>query len=287
MPEFMFTRRAGVLSKSITTANGLPSNNVNATFFNGTDYYIGTSSGLVIYNDALSSVSETITTSQGLNTNNIKGVVVDATNIYVATSSKLFYRALLSTGDFTEIPPSTYSLDLDNVCPSCDEVTSFKTRLYQVDTTTNQISETTAVSDLNISLASVNLRVNIDSPSTYSGSSCSNSSCLAEGFDCCLEGQCVNDSAERPEASAHAISDPADFGNYYTQAKADVLSDPLNFVNYPDVYYVCSQQPPQPTATPTPFPDAQATADARFEEEKKQYYCLQNVKDNAGGLLLM
>ena len=62
--------------------------------------------------------------------------------------------------------------------------------------------------------------------------SCSDASCKALGFDCCLvrENQCVNDTELRPNASTQAG---------YGQALAQVAQSPALYANWPEIYYIC------------------------------------------------
>ncbi len=94
-------------------------------------------------------------------------------------------------------------------------------------------------------LASVAMNIDFNSNSTDSSSTCTNSSCSAKGFDCCISGQCVKDASEK----ANASSDPL-----YGQAVSDYSKNPLSFINYPNIYYVCSNishTPPGSTTTTT------------------------------------
>ena len=68
--------------------------------------------------------------------------------------------------------------------------------------------------------------------STGGSGQCTQASCIALGFDCCLptEGQCANDGEVRPDAATNSL-----FG----QATASVANDPLSYIDYPTIYFVC------------------------------------------------
>ncbi|MBT3583873.1 MAG: hypothetical protein HN509_03120, partial [Halobacteriovoraceae bacterium] len=121
-----------------------------------------------------------------------------------------------------------------------------------------------------LDLLGLGLRVDVESNSSNPGSTCSNSSCLAKGFDCCLEGQCVNDATQKPNAT----NEPD-----FTQALADIAINPANFVNYPNIFFVCNSPPP-PAPTPSPLPDASATASAYLEQQVAKFNCLEGEQQN-------
>lgn len=153
-------------------------------------------------------------------------------------------------------------------CPTCSGIIGSKyLTLYAA--TDNNISFSDIVDTDNINLGLLGLRVDIKNSTLDQSSSCTNSSCLAKGFDCCSNGQCVNDAEVKPNASSELD---------YAQALADVSLNANNFVNYPNVYFVCSSnQIVEPT--PTPLPDAAATASARLVSDIADYNCLEGAKE--------
>ena len=88
------------------------------------------------------------------------------------------------------------------------------------------------VTQINLTKHSVHLHLNAIPPS--SPTSCSNHSCQALGFDCCLpsQQQCVNDGALKP--SAHTLP-------HFAQAQAQVNSNPQRYVHWPEIYFVCPE----------------------------------------------
>ena len=65
-----------------------------------------------------------------------------------------------------------------------------------------------------------------------SQTSCSDTSCKALGFDCCLpqEHQCINDSQLRPNSNSQLG---------FTQAQAQVAQNPASYVKWPEIYFIC------------------------------------------------
>lgn len=129
------------------------------------------------------------------------------------------------------------------------------------------------VPSTNLDLASVAFRADLQSNATDNESTCSNASCSAKGFDCCINGQCVKDGSEKASASI----DPQ-----YTQAKADYALNPLAFINYPNIYYICSNiahTPVQSTPTGnTPVSEAQA----RVAKYLQDWTCASDVSAGIG-----
>ena len=152
------------------------------------------------------------------------------------------------------------------LCPTCrGTLSSTDASLY---VSSSGITTNDRVPDASLDLSGIQLRVDTQSESSQETGSCSDAGCEAKGFDCCLDGQCVNDGQERPNASSETN---------YSQALIDVGVNPENFINWPNVYFVCGTRP-DPVATPTPLPDASATANALLQEQIQEYLCLEEGK---------
>jgi len=152
-------------------------------------------------------------------------------------------------------------------CSTCFEIVASNSFGLYVSSG-NSIADGSLVPISFLNTQGLGLRIDTLSGSTSSESVCSNSSCSAKGFDCCLNGQCVKDGTEKPNVS----TDPS-----YSQAQQDISVNPLNFINWPNIFYVCPNIP-RVQATPTAFPDAQATGNAAFEILKREYLCLEEGK---------
>ncbi len=125
-----------------------------------------------------------------------------------------------------------------------------------------------------LSLLALKLRIDLTGASTSTGLTCSsNSACAQIGFNCCLEGQCVKDGAERPGIDTST--------NEYALAIQDVLNNPTRFKIYPQIFYVC------PTTTPTTPGGSDATdpnfaAQKRFNEMRDLFECVNPQFDEMG-----
>ncbi|MDO9184140.1 MAG: hypothetical protein Q7U04_17130, partial [Bacteriovorax sp.] len=214
-----------------------------------------------------------------------KQVRVRAIPIYVTTSSKAIERLLrvdipsgtdstsackFSTIDSTQAINAAFSLP--EICTSCTGfITSTNLNMYEAKTSTLAKIDTNL-----LNLSTLFIKTDLTSNTTDPGNSCTNSSCSAKGFDCCISGQCVLDASEKTNASSYSE---------YAQAKTDYAANPLNFINYPNIFYVCSNishTPPAvtPPVTSTPVADAQA----RVTKYLADYTCTTNVVAGSGYL---
>ena len=179
---------------------------------------------------------------------------------------------------------------LDGVCPGgCGRVVSTGAALYVVDPARGGIGPDGLVRDLGPDLVGTALAVNDALPAgAGAGRACTDRSCRARGFDCCLEGQCVDDRAERPGARARALADPAGFGARYDEAVARTDLDAALFADHPDVFYVCPLDVPAGEGD-RPSADALAAeagreARERLERETREWRCLEAGKEPDGDL---
>ena len=153
------------------------------------------------------------------------------------------------------------AFQLVDVCPTCSGViNATNVKLFISDTSTTATELTEAA----LSLNSLGFNIDTNSNVTNPSSSCTNASCQGQGFSCCLDGQCVNEGAVRPNTDTSAAE--------YLQSVQDIAQNPLSYLNYPQYYYICEGGVlPTPTAEPTP--DAQATAAAEVAADLEDYYC--------------
>ncbi|TNF24925.1 MAG: hypothetical protein EP319_17450 [Deltaproteobacteria bacterium] len=178
---------------------------------------------------------------------------------------KFFYN---EAGQTTSYPGQVHYSPLE-FCPNCNsKFSSLSIQLYE---SSGGFLSPNIVDTSKFSLDSVGLKIDTANAYNDTGDQCSISSCQAKGFDCCLDGQCVNDGSLRTNATLDPL---------YSQAMSDVSVNPLNFINYPTIFYVCTNMP-RPTPTPTPTTNPNEEADAVFQRELNEYLCLEEgKKDN-------
>ena len=83
-----------------------------------------------------------------------------------------------------------------------------------------------------INLENKGIHIRLEKISDNEGENCSDTSCKTLNFDCCKEGQCVNDGQQRPDASTQSG---------FAQAQAQVKERPSSYVHWPEIYHVCPQ----------------------------------------------
>lgn len=165
--------------------------------------------------------------------------------------------------------PSPVAFTPEDLCTGCTQVeTSLDVNLYK--STANSITGgLVTVADVNLS--GLTMRLDFQNDSTSPGGSCTNSGCQAQGFDCCLDSQCVNDGQVRNGVDQTSAA--------FLQAQADVAINPANFKKYLQFYYVCGQGP-DATPTPTATPDAIGTANTRLKARIFDFYCLEKYAES-------
>lgn len=187
----------------------------------------------------------------------------DSANSLSSCSGALF--APDSSGAYvSEISPTT-AFAAGSVCQTCTStLTSTKVRLFKKDTTLKQVPLS------NLNLTTFVLRIDPNNSTSDNNNTCSNSSCQARDFDCCLDNQCVNDGGVK---SAGVSQYPALFAT----AEAEKSENPLAYLRYPQLYYICSNS----TGTTTGSTTGGTGYDEEFAKKKKDYACLQNLKAQA------
>ena len=171
-----------------------------------------------------------------------------------------------TSGTSLKVISTTAAYTLSEVCPSCSRtIVSTSIQLYQ---TTNGIIGTELTANTAI-LSGLNIRIDPNNAVSDNNGTCTNFSCQTSGFDCCIEGQCVDDGSLRSNPDA----------NQLTQALIDVASNPQNFKNWPNVYYVCSEDngdpidPDDGNEDPDPT-DPNDEARIQLEKDILKYRCL-------------
>lgn len=165
-------------------------------------------------------------------------------------TNKLFSGANKPTASFT----------LNQLCSNCSNAaTSTGLRLYF---TNGQEVPGITTSSL---LMTISGNTNGDTVNTCSSST----ACVSSGFDCCLQGQCVKDGAQKPGV----LNLPG-----FDSAKADVAQDPTRYSAYPQFYFVCeSNTTGGSTGGGDPDIDPDYEAQVRIMEMGHLYECINKT----------
>jgi len=148
--------------------------------------------------------------------------------------------------------------DLKNVCPTCSA------GLFQSVGTTLLSDAGNIVNDVEVSSLKLTFSNTNSNPGDPNITCTSSSACAVQGFDCCVEGQCVNDKSIKPSVD----TSDAD----YLAALAAVNLDPSTYSSYPQYFYMCPIViTPEPDVPP--ITDPANTAQERLELLYELYKC--------------
>lgn len=130
-----------------------------------------------------------------------------------------------------------------------------------------------------ISLGSIDFselvaRLDFNGNSSGGSSSCSDLSCQGQGFDCCVEGQCVNEKSVRVSG---VNADPTGF----VEAEQEKFNDANWFKRYPQFYYICLEQTPVDPPDDDEPVDPIGDADDRLAELTSDFNCLEELDANS------
>lgn len=169
-----------------------------------------------------------------------------------------------------------------DICSDClNIITSSSVILYKNND--NDTSSKTSddylerVDTSSIAYSDLTMRVDMNGNSDDGQSTCNETLCSSQGFDCCVEGQCVN---EKSIKVAGVNADPTGF----VEAEQEKYTDANWYKKYPQYYYICLEQPPTDTDNgggddePT---DPIGDADDRLEELTSDYNCLEDLSANS------
>ncbi|MFL5785632.1 MAG: hypothetical protein ACJ76H_13535, partial [Bacteriovoracaceae bacterium] len=188
----------------------------------------------------------------------------DSTNSASSCSGTLYSPD--NSGNFVAETAVATSYSAGLVCTTCTStLSSTRVRLFKKGTTLQQVPLA------NLNLGPFVVRIDPNNSTTSNNNSCSNSSCQARGFDCCLDNQCVNDGATKSVGMSQ-------YPDLYAAAEEEKLSNPMAYLKYPQLYYICSSSPGTTTGTTT---SGDTGYDVDFENKKKDYACIQSLKSQA------
>ena len=193
----------------------------------------------------------------------------DATNSSSFCSGTLFIQD--SSGSYIADTSGALSpvFNAGDLCPTCTTLqSSSRVRVYKKESTIRQIPSSLLKFD------SLVLKIDPNNNSTNNPTTCSQSTCVARGFDCCLDNQCVDEGKERPSA---ATQYPA----LLSIAKEAIVLDRLAYLQYPQLYYICGTTPSTTSGSGSGSGTPDTNHDPVFQQTKKDYFCLKNLQSQA------
>lgn len=199
---------------------------------------------------------------------------VDFHDVSTASSEcNLTLKVLDNSGNLiTETPAITPNYDPALLCSNCTSVlTSTKIKLFQAtpkaERTIFTPVELRELSLTKVDISTLSLAVDPNNTTTSNEGTCSQSSCAARGFDCCLDNQCITDGSIRPSAQTQ-------YATQLASAEQERLSNPLAYLNYPQLYYICGTSVP----TTTGGSSSGGSYEAGLSQLQKDYYCIEHIK---------
>lgn len=167
--------------------------------------------------------------------------------------------------------PALISAD---VCSNCQNIlTSKKITLFRILQGTTTLE---AIDHSELDSQNLVFRIDLNSQSSVGQNSCTNSECQALGFNCCVNGQCVN---EKQIKISGVNLDPTGFAI----AEQEKTIDSNWYKKYPQFYFACLEAPPITNPNPSiPVPEnPQGDAQALLESQIQDFECLEEMAANS------
>ncbi|MAZ48172.1 MAG: hypothetical protein CME65_06395 [Halobacteriovoraceae bacterium] len=166
-----------------------------------------------------------------------------------------------------------------DVCSGCLNILASSDVVLYQNNENNSESDSSDDYLQRISLAQVDYseliaRLDFNGNSGSGSSSCSDLSCQGQGFDCCVQGQCVN---EKSIKVSGVNADPTGF----VEAEQEKFNDSNWYKRYPQFYYICLEQAPVDPPDDDEPEDPVGDADDRLSELTSDYNCLIELDSNS------
>ncbi|MBD64258.1 MAG: hypothetical protein CME62_03570 [Halobacteriovoraceae bacterium] len=167
-----------------------------------------------------------------------------------------------------------------NACPECQNfLVSNKISFYYLDQGISSLTSDDVLRQVgtDLDISPLSFRIDMNSSSDNGSSSCSNNSCQAEGFDCCVSGQCVN---EKSIKISGVQADP----NGFLSAEEEKFIDTNWYKKYPQFYHICLEQVPTDndgSDDSDEEDDTEAEAEERLADLILDYQCVEELITNS------
>jgi hypothetical protein len=184
---------------------------------------------------------------------------------------------------------------IDDICFNCLNIfASTSVELYQYNSNTTVAPDNLTYSggflqqikNNQIAASGLTLRIDMNNNSVANTPTCTNANCQAQGFNCCLQGQCVMDGGLKNtraevEQIATNINNPSYLSDF-DMVEAQKVVNPLLYLQYPQYYYICLESAPS-TGGSTPLNPQDPAGDARKRliEMISDFYCVEELKANS------
>lgn len=178
------------------------------------------------------------------------------------------------SGTAEGITTAQSAFDLNDVCTTCgDTLVHSQIQMFLSNTL---VIASTPINQTALNLGTLGLKTDLTLLPPGVVNPCEDSTCVAQGKDCCIESICVDNGQQRPGA---------DLQPDFLQSQIEIASNISTIVNYKHLYFVCENLPlPTPTATATP--DHSGDAQELLVLRGQQVDCLADVNTCAGNGLV-
>lgn len=195
-------------------------------------------------------------------------------NLASESGNSFCQKTLMDTNGAPLGSIATLAYKASDVCPSClnilasDTLTLYK---YFDDGASGFLRK---VSNSIIPYNDLSLRIDMNGNSSGNTNNCTNTECASQGFDCCVNGQCVNEAGIKMSA---AQADPTGFN----LAELEKTSNSKWYLNYPQYYYICLEDPGDDSDDTLDPEDPEGDAQTRLEAMIEDFECIEELKTNS------
>ncbi|MCO4752947.1 MAG: hypothetical protein KC478_00625 [Bacteriovoracaceae bacterium] len=167
---------------------------------------------------------------------------------------------------------SSVAFNTEDVCDNClGIINSNSLKLYKI----NDSSFLEEIETSTINYSELSIRIDMNGNTTSNPSTCSDAGCKSQGYDCCIQGQCVNEAAVKQSG---AQADPQGFN----LAESEKDSNSNWYLKYPQYYYSCLEDPQNDDGDdPVDPEDPAAEAEERRLAMIADYDCIEELKANS------
>jgi hypothetical protein len=189
--------------------------------------------------------------------------------------------------NFTAPVLADISNTVNNVCLNClNIISSTSVKLYEQRDGANHI-----VKNETVAMDTLNFKIDVNSNTDNETPNCSTLNCQNQGFDCCVNGQCVKDAGPKYSRSELATQFPqSNDGDATSDALqefdlAELLkgNDPNWYRDYPQYYFICLENIPGDGGSGDGGNDDGTQIDeaqARLNKNIQDAYCIEELRTN-------
>ena len=105
---------------------------------------------------------------------------------------------------------------------------------------------------------------------TPSLENCQSNICQAQGYDCCLNGQCVRDKSIKSTTDQSSLE--------FLKIQEQIVFNPSRITDYTEFYNICTQSPSGREPMSSGFSNNQEEAEYRLQKKRELYDCINPIE---------